>query len=43
MSEFKDDTDSVWKVLRDQIDPGLENICFMDMRAPKTLKSVDAK
>ena len=30
-------------MLREMIDPNLENICFMDQLAPQTLKSADAK
>lgn len=43
LTQFKDDTPQVWKILRESIDPDLENICFMDMRAEKTLKAEDAK
>jgi ribosome biogenesis SPOUT family RNA methylase Rps3 len=39
----KDDTAVVAKILRDGIEPSLDNICFMDMRAEKTLKTGDVK
>lgn len=40
--DLKDDSQQVCEMLRSQISPSLDNICFMDMRAEKVLSPEDS-
>jgi len=43
IANFKDDSPEIVGMLRSQIQPSLDNICFMDMRAEKVLDPEDAQ